>query len=496
MSKKKPTSSDQHGLPPLPVVTQDGDESLSAAELDSIAQLADDSGEDDLHLAELGAALPDDERAEDADEQPLAFESFDELDLEPALVAAVEQLGLTTPTEVQGIAIPHGLEGEDLLICAHTGTGKTLAYCLPLLQRLMDQQALDPQAPRALVLVPTRELGNQVLKVIASLLPFVEMRATLLVGGVPIGEQVRQLQECPEILIATPGRLLELVLQGEVELHALQAVVLDEADRMVEMGFVKLLAELIERIGHKPQTWLCSATLDNRELEDFAEAVLNEPVEVILSSSDAPTHLRQFALQADNEEHKQALLLALLKDKSINQAVVFVATRKQVDSIAQLVLRQGGLYSDGLHGDLNQGGRSDVLSRFRRGRTRVLVATDIASRGLDIDTITHVINYNLPVGADDYVHRIGRAGRVAGSEGVAWSLVDSNDLHLLGRMERYQGVVIPWISLPGLEPKRKLKPKPRKPKVKKNAKATKTATPVKRAKRRPGKLKAKKTGKS
>ncbi|MFP8966980.1 DEAD/DEAH box helicase [Pokkaliibacter sp. CJK22405] len=432
-----------------------------------------------------------------AGDASLAFESFDELDLEPALIAVLEQLGLTVPTEVQAVAIPHGLEGDDVLICAHTGTGKTLAYVLPMLQRLMDQEPLDPQAPRALVLVPTRELGNQVYKVINAFMAFAEMRAALLVGGTPMGENVRSLQNAPEILVATPGRLLELALQGEVELHGLHAVVLDEADRMVEMGFVKLLAELIERIGHKPQTWLCSATLDNRELEDFAEAVMDAPVEVILSATEAPSTISQFALQADNEEHKQKLLLALLNDKSVNQAVVFVNTRKQVDQIKELVLRQGGHYSDGLHGDLNQGGRSDVLSRFRRGRTKVLVATDLASRGLDIDTITHVVNYNLPEGADDYIHRIGRAGRV-GAAGVAWSLIDSNDLHLLGRMERYQGLTIPWISLPGLAPTRVLKPKPRKPKVKKDKKGKpiKTAGAFPKKRKRAGKLKAKKTGKA
>ncbi|WP_305857033.1 DEAD/DEAH box helicase [Balneatrix alpica] len=433
------------------------------------------------------------EQQEDGELRDLAdISSFDELGLEPALLMALEQQGLLVPTEVQRIAIPHGLDGEDVLICAHTGTGKTLAYLLPLLQQLMDKAPAqrDEEGLRGLILVPTRELAAQVFRIARVLAEAAGMHAGLVQGGVSYTEQIERLQLLPQVLVATPGRLLDLVLDGHLSLHQLQALVLDEADRMVEMGFTHQLYELIERLGPRPQTWLCSATLDNRELEDFCEQTLQQPVEVILSRSDAASSVQQWAIQADNEQHKLDLLLALLKRPEVKQALIFVSTRKQVESLAAHVRRLGD-QCEGLHGEMSQKGRSFILGRFRRGKTRFLVATDVASRGLDIGRVSHVLNYNLPFAADDYVHRIGRTGR-AGETGTAWSLIDTNDFPLLGRMERYQDIEIPWMKVAGLEPKKKLKLKPRKTKVK-DKKGSKA---VAKKKPKPSKLKARKTGKA
>lgn len=403
--------------------------------------------------------------------------SFIDLELDLELLQTLAENEFIDATEIQQQAIPAIMEGVDLLACAATGSGKTLAFVLPALQHLLDQQEKPLDAPRVVILTPTRELANQILQVIKKQTALTDIRSAMLVGGVPYGNQQKELSEGVDILVATPGRLLEMDEKGWLDLSVVQMLTIDEADRMLDMGFIGDIRKIADLTPITRQTLMFSATLEGGQVEALAKDLLNNESRslTLAPPRGVAGNIQQTVYLADNDDHKQALLKSLITRSEIKQALVFVASRKQVDTWVQII-RGLGILCDGLHGELPQGERTTRLKRMRRGRLKVIVATDVAARGLDLLEISHVINLHLPRRGDTYVHRAGRSGRDGGL-GVAWSLVDSNDWLNLGRIERYTGQKIAHATLKGLEPKRAMpkEVKKTKPKKKKTAAAKKSA---------------------
>lgn len=398
--------------------------------------------------------------------------SFLDLQLDLELLQPLADNDFIEATDIQTQAIPAIMEGVDLLACAATGSGKTLAFVLPALQHLLDQQDRPVDAPRVLILTPTRELASQILQVVEKHTGLTDIRAGMLVGGVPYGNQQKLLTEGVDLLVATPGRLLEMDEKGWLDLSVVQQLIIDEADRMLDMGFIAAIQKVADLTPITRQTLMFSATLEGGQVEALAKDLLNNESRALTLTPPrglAP-HIQQSVYLADNDEHKQALLKKLLADQDVRQALVFVASRNQVDTWVQYI-RGLGIMCDGLHGELPQGERTTRLKRMRRNRLKIMVATDVAARGLDLVEISHVFNLHLPRRGDVYVHRAGRAGR-DGSPGYAISLVDSNDWLNLGRIQRYTGQTAEQRVLEGLEPKRgipkdlkKSKPKKKKPKA-------------------------------
>ncbi len=378
--------------------------------------------------------------------------SFQELNLDPRLLKAVQACGFATPTDIQRTAIPAVLAGRDLMASAQTGTGKTAAFVLPVLQRLLASAPGRPvgRGPRALVLTPTRELALQIHDHLRHLGRFCRLSHGSIVGGVGYGPQ-RQLLRTPlDILIATPGRLLDLMAQGQADFVRLEILVLDEADRMLDMGFVHAVRRLAAAMPRTRQTLLFSATLEG-EVERVARALLHDPARIQLAAN----HQRHAAINqclhlADDGAHKQRLLAHYLASDSLTRAVVFTATKRGADRLAKALAAKGHACA-ALHGDMNQGQRRRTVERLQRGELRVLVATDVAARGLDVKGITHVINFDLPMVPEDYIHRIGRTGR-AGATGWAVSLVGPDDRARLAGIERLTGQRLKRSLVPGLEP--------------------------------------------
>ncbi|MDI3324461.1 DEAD/DEAH box helicase [Pontibacterium granulatum] len=403
--------------------------------------------------------------------------SFIDLELDLELLQTLAENEFIDATEIQQQAIPAIMEGVDLLACAATGSGKTLAFVLPALQHLLDQQDKPLDAPRIVILTPTRELANQILHVIKKQTALTDIRSAMLVGGVPYGNQQKELSEGVDILVATPGRLLEMDAKGWLDLSVVQMLIIDEADRMLDMGFIGDIRKIADLTPITRQTLMFSATLEGGQVEALAQDLLNNESRslTLAPPRGVAGNIQQTVYLADNDDHKQALLKSLISRSEIKQALVFVASRKQVDTWVQFI-RRLGIMCDGLHGELPQGERTTRLKRMRRGRLKVIVATDVAARGLDLLEISHVINLHLPRRGDIYVHRAGRSGR-DGGQGFAWSLVDSNDWLNLGRIERYTGQKIAQATIDGLEPKRVMpkEVKKTKPKKKKTAAAKKSA---------------------
>lgn len=403
--------------------------------------------------------------------------SFIDLELDLELLQTLAENEFIDATEIQQQAIPAIMEGVDLLACAATGSGKTLAFVLPALQHLLDQQDKPLDAPRVVILTPTRELASQILQVIKKQTALTDIRSAMLVGGVPYGNQQKELSEGVDILVATPGRLLEMDEKGWLDLSIVQMLTIDEADRMLDMGFIGDIRKIADLTPITRQTLMFSATLEGGQVEALAQDLLNNESRslTLAPPRGVAGHIQQTVYLADNDDHKQALLKSLITRSEIKQALVFVASRKQVDTWVQII-RGLGILCDGLHGELPQGERTTRLKRMRRGRLKVIVSTDVAARGLDLLEISHVINLHLPRRGDTYVHRAGRSGR-DGSLGFAWSLVDSNDWLNLGRIERYTGQKIAHATLKGLEPKRAMpkEVKKTKPKKKKTTAAKKSA---------------------
>jgi ATP-dependent RNA helicase RhlE len=351
--------------------------------------------------------------------------SFAELGLIEPLVQCVTSEGYTQPTPIQTQAIPHVLAGKDLLACAQTGTGKTAAFALPILQRIDTQrQAAISRAPRVVVISPTRELAAQIGQSFATYGRNIRFRQTVIFGGVGQRPQVRALDHGVHVLIATPGRLLDLMEQGYIRFDKLEVLVLDEADRMLDLGFLPDLKRIISQLPRQRQSLFFSATMPESIL-GLANGLLNNPVRVSVTPPATTVDLIEQQVLFVERGNKRALLHKVLSGAACDRALVFTRTKHGADKVAQQ-LNQNGVQADAIHGNKSQHARERTLSQFRAGRLRVLVATDLAARGIDVEGISHVINYDLPQDAESYVHRIGRTGR-AGASGVALTFCDSEE---------------------------------------------------------------------
>jgi len=377
--------------------------------------------------------------------------SFDSLKLDPQILRALHSVGYKTPTPIQEKAIPVILEGHDLMASAQTGTGKTAAFILPALNLLATPHPIKERGPRILVLTPTRELAAQVNEAARKYGTFIKAKTTSIVGGMPYPLQNKLLSQPLDILIATPGRLLDHMERGRINLSRLQMLILDEADRMLDMGFIPDVKKICAAINTKHQTLLFSATLDG-QISKIAKDLLHNPKTIEIShSKDKHENITQHMYFVDNLNHKNKLLEHLLIQPGVKQTIIFTSTKRHADLLAD-ELYNAGHKTGALHGDMTQGARNRTLTKFRHNDISVLVATDVAARGIDVDGITHVINYDLPKFAEDYVHRIGRTGR-AKKEGVAISFVAPMDGKALRDIEKYTGHKIEAKVMAGFEPK-------------------------------------------
>ena len=378
--------------------------------------------------------------------------SFATLNLNPAIVQAVSAAGYTEPTAVQAQTIPEAVAGNDLMVSAPTGTGKTAAFVLPALQRLQAAPAKQGRGPRVLVLTPTRELALQVTEAVFKYSKGSRhIRTGTVLGGMPYPKQRKLLDSPLDVLVATPGRLIDFMDQGKVDFSRLEMLVLDEADRMLDMGFIKPVETIAAATPATRQTLLFSATLDGG-IANLGKRLLRNPKLIEVAAPKARhENIEQRLHYVDDGSHKSKLLDHFLRDVALDQAIVFTATKRGADRLA-CKLYEDGHAAAALHGDINQSQRNRTLAKLRSGNVRVLVATDVAARGIDVKSISHVINYDLPKQAEDYVHRIGRTGR-AGLNGIAISFAAPDDSWQVRQIERYTGHSIVAHVVEGLEPK-------------------------------------------
>ena len=390
---------------------------------------------------------------------------FDALQLDPAILRALQSAGYDSPTPVQAQAVPAALAGRDLMASAQTGSGKTAAFLLPALQKMIRRSDKPGKGPRVLVLTPTRELAMQVEKnaqLYAQNMKW--LRSATLVGGAGFGFQIKALSRPIDLIVATPGRLMDHMRAGRIDFDRLEVLVLDEADRMLDMGFIDDIKTIVAATPDSRQTLLFSATWDG-EVGKLARNLTKNPEVIEIERVDEQGKIEEQLLYCDDKNHKNRLLDHILRDANIDQCVIFTATKAMSEQLAD-ELYEKGFAANCLHGDMPQGWRNRTLNDLRRGRTKILVATDVAARGIDVPTITHVINYDLPKQAEDYVHRIGRTGR-AGRTGIAISFADAREYMLVHKIERYLGRKLPETAIPGMEPTRKRsKAAPSKPKGK------------------------------
>ena len=360
---------------------------------------------------------------------------FSQFALHERLLKAVAELKFVEPTPVQAAAIPLALQGRDLRVTAQTGSGKTAAFVLPLLNRLVDLKGGRVEI-RALILLPTRELAQQTLKQVQLFSQFTYIKAGLVTGGEDFKEQAAMLRKVPDVLIGTPGRLLEQLNAGNLDLSHVQVLILDEADRMLDMGFAEDMERLCKECENREQTLLFSATTGGAALRDIIGKVLKDPEHLMLNSvSQLAEGTRQQVITADHDQHKEVIVQWLLANEKFDKAIIFTNTRLLADRIyGHLVAKDVKAFV--LHGEKDQKDRKLAIERFKQGSSKVLVATDVAARGLDIDGLDLVINFDMPRSGDEYVHRIGRTGR-AGGEGLAISLITHNDWNLMSSIERY-----------------------------------------------------------
>ena len=383
--------------------------------------------------------------------------TFASLGLSAELVRAVSERGYTQPTPIQAQAIPVVLKGGDLMAGAQTGTGKTAGFTLPLLQRLMANQSRGKLPIRALVLVPTRELAAQVEESVRLYGKYLPLKSMMMFGGVNINPQIKQLHGRVDILVATPGRLLDHVQQKTVDLSHVEILVLDEADRMLDMGFIRDIKKILALLPKRRQNLLFSATFSD-EIKLLAEGLLHEPALIEVARRNATADLVEQKVYPVDREKKRALLAHLIKERNWFQVLVFTRTKHGANRLAEQ-LNRDGIPALAIHGNKSQGARTKALAEFKSGKLQVLVATDIAARGIDITELPHVVNYELPHVPEDYVHRIGRTGR-AGSEGEASSLVCVDELKLLKDIERLIKREIPKQVVLGFEVDPAIKPEP------------------------------------
>src|SRR5512140_2804122 len=378
---------------------------------------------------------------------------FSSLGLSPALVRAAAELGFVTPTPIQSQAIPAILRGADVQGCAQTGSGKTAAFALPLLQRLQAGPHQQPRRTRALILVPTRELAAQVGEVMRRLArsdsATQALKVAVVFGGVAINPQMMQLRGGADVVVATPGRLLDLVQQNAVRLSSVEMLVLDEADRLLDLGFAEELHRVLWLVPPQRQSLFFSATFPPA-VQALADGLLREPVRLDVPATPAnEPAIAQRAIRVD-EKRRTELLRHLIKENHWERVLVFVATRYAAQHVAWK-LHQAGVFASPFHGDMSQGARQQVLTEFKNGQWDVLVTTDLASRGIDIEQLAVVVNYDLPRSAVDYVHRIGRTGR-AGASGMAVSFVTAASAAHFRLIEKRQGLSLPREQVAGFEP--------------------------------------------
>ena len=380
--------------------------------------------------------------------------SFSTLGLDSSFLTTLAALGYTEPTQVQREAIPAVIGGSDLLVSSQTGSGKTAAFVLPGLQRLRTPPAASRSiGPRMLVLAPTRELAMQVQKAAQGYGSGQRLSTACLVGGVPFGLQLKQVRKPLDLAVATPGRLIDHLNRGSVDLERVELLVLDEADRMLDMGFQDELDAIIAKVPAGRQTLLFSATLDG-VVGRLAQRVTRNPKRIaVAAAKEERPDIIQHALFADNGNHKERMLDSLLRETDVEQALVFTATKRAAEALS-VSLQGKGFTAGALHGDMHQRERTWTLQRMREGRMRVLVATDVAARGIDVPGINLVVNFDPPNQHEDYVHRIGRTGR-AGRAGVAVTFLESGERHLVRDLARKTGLQLTVMEIPGLEPKQR-----------------------------------------
>ena len=387
--------------------------------------------------------------------------SFASLGLSDEIVRAVTERGYTVPTPIQMQAIPAVMSGGDLLAGAQTGTGKTAGFVLPILHRLSDINVKGPSAGRppirALILIPTRELAAQVEESVREYGKHLKLNSMTMIGGVNINPQIAKLRGRVDILVATPGRLLDHVQQKTVDLSHVEILVLDEADRMLDMGFIRDIKKILALLPRQRQNLLFSATFSD-EIKALADGLLNKPAMIEVARRNATADNVSHKVYPVDRDKKRALLTQLIKQHDWSQVLVFTRTKHGANQLAEHLIKDG-IPALAIHGNKSQSARTRALSEFKDGSLRVLVATDIAARGIDVVDLPHVVNFELPNVPEDYVHRIGRTGR-AGASGEAVSLVCVDELKLLADIERLLKRELPEEVVPGFEPDRNAKPEP------------------------------------
>lgn len=403
--------------------------------------------------------------------------SFNDFQFDDDINKALSFAGFQKPTSIQQLAIPVAMEGRDILASAPTGTGKTLAFLLPAIQYLIDFPRRDPGFARVLIMTPTRELAYQIYEQIKMLTQFTTLNTGVITGGINYGSHKETLEKNNDLLVATPGRLIEYLNEESFHADEVEVLILDEADRMLDMGFVGEMDRIILEAKRRRQTMLISATLEGVAISRFSARALKEPV---LLEAAPPRRemgkITQWIHLADDADHKLALLIHLLKQPDLSKVLVFIKTRERLATLTGQ-LEAAGIKTCWLQGEMPQDKRMQAMSRFSNGQVRILLATDVAARGLDIDDISHVINYDMPRTADVYIHRIGRTGR-AGKKGIAISLVEAHDIGIVGKVERYTEQALKRRVIEELRPKHKEAKAPgktKKPKTAAKKKALKKA---------------------
>lgn len=390
--------------------------------------------------------------------------NFASLGLAKPILRAVERAGHTEPTPIQALSIPHIIDGDDLLASAQTGTGKTASFALPIIHKIITTpiERQKPGQPRALILTPTRELAVQVEQSVRSYNKETKLRTLVMYGGTNIGQQINALKKPVDILVATPGRLLDHVQKRTLNLSAVETLVLDEADRMLDMGFIHDIRRVFSLLPDEHQSLLFSATFSN-EIKKLAKELLHEPQEISVTPPNSTTELVSQNCVLTKQSDKRDLLSHIIRSSGWHQVLVFTRTKHGANKLAEK-LAKDGLKTSAIHGNKSQAARNRALESFKKGKLTVLVATDIAARGLDIDNLPQVINFELPNVPEDYVHRIGRTGR-AGRTGASLSLVDKSEIKYLRAIERLIQQSIDPIQVEGWESEVLLEPKSEKPKT-------------------------------
>lgn len=382
----------------------------------------------------------------------MTLSTFAEFELAPELLKALQKKGYSRPTAIQQETIPAAMEARDILGSAPTGTGKTAAFLLPAIQHLLDYPRRKPGAPRVLVLTPTRELAIQVAEQAEELAQFTTLSIATITGGVAYQNHGEIFNKNQDIVVATPGRLLQYIKEENFDCRAVEILIFDEADRMLQMGCGQDAEKIALETRWRKQTLLFSATLEGELLTDFAERLLNDPIRIDVEPSRRERKkINQWYYHADSNEHKIRLLARFIEQEQVSRGLVFVRRREDVRELAE-ILRKRGIRSTYLEGEMAQTQRNNAIDKLKNNLITVLVATDVAARGIDIDDISHVMNFDLPYSADTYLHRIGRTAR-AGKKGTAVSFVEAHDYKLLGKIKRYTDEALKSRIIEGLEPR-------------------------------------------